>query len=88
MIWQLEIPDVAEPTGTRLHWRALKVPTPTVAPAKATGPRGEVTLRLGLSVSTTVAVQVVGVPITTTDWVQLREVAELLTSAAPSNGMS
>jgi hypothetical protein len=55
-----------------LQESALNDPTPTVAPENATVPIGDDTLRLGLSVSTTVAVHVVGIPMTTMVGEQLR----------------
>jgi len=60
------------PPWLRVHLSALKVPTPETWPEKTTVPRGELTFRLGLSVSTTVAVQVLGSPRTTTAGTQVR----------------
>jgi len=63
------------PTGVavsfRWHCSELNVPTPMVVPVNWTTPIGELTFRFGLSVSTTVAVQVAGDPMTMTDGVQL-----------------
>jgi len=72
----------------RMHCPALSIPEPRAVPLNVTTPIGELIFMLGLSVSTTVATQIEGFPITTTLGVQLTEVAVLLTSAAPSNGIS
>jgi len=68
---QLEVP-IGFPPWLRLHCRELNVPTPIVVPENWTTPMGELTFRVGLSVSTTVAVHVAGVPIWIMDGVQLR----------------
>jgi hypothetical protein len=68
--WQLEVPT-GLPPWLRTQEVALMLPLPMTWPEKSTVPMGELTFSIGLSVSFTVAVQVVGSPTSTIGGEQL-----------------